>query len=568
MFAAKEGKSKQDKNEYMRTFHFLICVVFTLSGCDSEPPPRSVQVTFEQVQSQIAEYRNLPLVTANFSGPMRPYIVSDGKYQPLLGPELESELTSVDLLAPNPISGERVLFSGQDKGSGKFDLWLFEPSPSKLTNVSKTPGLDEGNVCVSPSFERVSYREGRSQKFVSGDRLKAPIDASLGKVTSVPGFQSCLFREEDQVLGVVRSDLMNLGARYTLVVCDWKLGFVSCESKKALKDVEHVTGFFETSDKVGVYGLLNGESFRRPLAFDEEFSSSVLSKEFEDVSADVLQLAGQEARVGALSRYYLLSDGPGKSAVVFSIRRIESRLFGVIATPTLPKLVAELRGGEWQVLFREKGRESDASPPITEVWIPGVKGGVEQQAFWFGDQNSKRVVVWLHGGPKENVSPRYSPYFDAINQLGFSVLALNYPGSTGRGSEFEELYSRAHLQNSLEALLGYLRSRGVRQSVVWSISSAIHVVNIWAEMEFPFSGVVIQAAATKPKVRERIRRVLASKGVPCFSIHGANDLYPVGEDDFVYQGGHDITRRAHFEEMVIQVDSFLQKTSRKGRRLL
>jgi alpha-beta hydrolase superfamily lysophospholipase len=47
------------------------------------------------------------------------------------------------------------------------------------------------------------------------------------------------------------------------------------------------------------------------------------------------------------------------------------------------------------------------------------------------------IVVWLHGGPHEDVSPRYNVYFAGLLGLGYGVYALNYPGSTGAGNDYE-----------------------------------------------------------------------------------------------------------------------------------
>lgn len=67
-------------------------------------------------------------------------------------------------------------------------------------------------------------------------------------------------------------------------------------------------------------------------------------------------------------------------------------------------------------------------------------------------------VVWLHGGPHEQVSPRFNPFFDALLERGYAVAALNYPGSTGIGNVYElrMVPERAWVDRQLAAVEGEL----------------------------------------------------------------------------------------------------------------
>jgi len=46
-------------------------------------------------------------------------------------------------------------------------------------------------------------------------------------------------------------------------------------------------------------------------------------------------------------------------------------------------------------------------------------------------------LIWLHGGPYEQVSMRYNPYIANLVNEGWSIIAINYPGSTGIGNQYE-----------------------------------------------------------------------------------------------------------------------------------
>lgn len=55
---------------------------------------------------------------------------------------------------------------------------------------------------------------------------------------------------------------------------------------------------------------------------------------------------------------------------------------------------------------------------------------------------SKKVVVYVHGGPTAHAEDSISPLVQYFVSRGFNVLAPNYRGSTGYGVEFEELIRR------------------------------------------------------------------------------------------------------------------------------
>src|SRR5690606_15760244 len=66
----------------------------------------------------------------------------------------------------------------------------------------------------------------------------------------------------------------------------------------------------------------------------------------------------------------------------------------------------------------------------------------------------KQWVVWLHGGPHEQVSRRFNPYLYSLVSNHIGVIVLNYPGSTGAGNDFELHHTpkEKHLTIQLEAV--------------------------------------------------------------------------------------------------------------------
>jgi hypothetical protein len=52
-------------------------------------------------------------------------------------------------------------------------------------------------------------------------------------------------------------------------------------------------------------------------------------------------------------------------------------------------------------------------------------------------KNENKWILWLHGGPHEQVSIRYNHFFSTLLNNGYNIIALNYPGSTGIGNKYE-----------------------------------------------------------------------------------------------------------------------------------
>jgi dipeptidyl aminopeptidase/acylaminoacyl peptidase len=72
--------------------------------------------------------------------------------------------------------------------------------------------------------------------------------------------------------------------------------------------------------------------------------------------------------------------------------------------------------------------ESTDGLKIHAWYLPAAYGPVPQPA-----------VVWAHGGPSAQTYDAWNPDLQSISQSGFAVLAPNYRGSTGYGTEFRNM---------------------------------------------------------------------------------------------------------------------------------
>jgi N-acetylmuramoyl-L-alanine amidase len=136
------------------------------------------------------------------------------------------------------------------------------------------------------------------------------------------------------------------------------------------------------------------------------------------------------------------------------------------------------------------------------------------------------------------------------------VLALNYPGSTGRGARYESRFTTADVADALQAALDYLWSQHVDTVVSWSISTGHRVQAELLAHRFGVSAVIDQAGRDPRGLRPDAER----QHVPYLSISGVND--DGGTDpsvDVPYPGGHDITVESDFRMVLDRVRAFLDR---------
>jgi pimeloyl-ACP methyl ester carboxylesterase len=146
------------------------------------------------------------------------------------------------------------------------------------------------------------------------------------------------------------------------------------------------------------------------------------------------------------------------------------------------------------------------------------------------DSQPQHWIVWLHGGPREQVSPRFNLYFDYLTRLGYAILALNYPGSTGIGNMYElaGVPDTTRVERQLAGIDDALtRARELyphldRYVLVGvSYGSAVGFLHLLRHPKqvtkfIDFSGVTTRP--TQPELSD-----IPTALPPILSIHGAND---------------------------------------------
>ena len=370
----------------------------------------------------------------------------------------------------------------------------------------------------------------------------------------VPPFEGCVFADPHTVVGVERRPDGYRVHRCTVPA----EGSVVCREHAPLRDVlRFVKVISPTPGAAGLIALRVGPAFRLPYLFTGEAGGLEPIPLRARVTGDVLDYDPEAIRWGFESRYRS-SLHPDAEEVVYAQRKIAGRWFAIVAAPRVPRTLAESSPAGWSVRLHPSVAVPEDAPEPRETWLSATSGE-RYQTFVFAGPHSKpeRIVLWWHGGPGENVSPRFNPYFHELTRRGFTVWAINYPGSTGRGAAYEMRFTRAALLDCLDAVWTGLRAAGARTVVSWSVSTGnvLQTTLLAADRgRFPVSAIVDQVG----KGRTRILELAAARGVPIYTIRGRYDrIAPIDRVDHWYAGGHDVTTPEDFAELFDAITPFL-----------
>ena len=142
--------------------------------------------------------------------------------------------------------------------------------------------------------------------------------------------------------------------------------------------------------------------------------------------------------------------------------------------PFHPPTLFVLKKRQMIAFHREHGDTRYRSIGATQIWIHGP-GHLIPAWLWAKGSSTPgdRAIVMVHGGPHLHESAEWDPLRQALAQDGFTVLAVNYSGSTGYGADFENTASPDVQASDLAASVRYLEvSRGIKAEHIVVVASS------------------------------------------------------------------------------------------------
>jgi dipeptidyl aminopeptidase/acylaminoacyl peptidase len=508
------------------------------------------------------------IYSSNRDGFLRPFVVDMTKpAQPLVS---EIEISEPrDFVAQSLAPDCRTLAMVSDRdGNGLFEIYLYDLRQRTLENITVRPELDEGKPVFSPI--------GRFLAYLSASHLSVydySKSAHVEVATTPERFKSVAWSEsgagvylEDEGTNIWEYELEP--ARFNKI---WNAPRMSYSPRAISQRNKHLLFVSDhESDQSQIYRLdLERASLERLHSSSNDQHSPVeLSPKhytFRNVvDASFIAAELRDGKYRALSPpvgvTYDFCNEFGAPLLLYSNDRLPTSLYWANDGKLTPLLLVSYRS-----------RQPDAIP---------IKNASGMTNFLYLPSKAPRAwLIWLHGGPHEQVSPRFNLYFDFLARRNIAVYAINYPGSTGIGDSYA--LSGKSEQESIQAQLPAIERdiaqlRRLYPEITSYVLVGVSYGSILAHLlvaKHPevdrfvdFSGIADTNRITSAGSTKRFYS-------PMLVIYGSNDFAlrdPAREDLLSsYQShasvsrlvlpneGHFIQRRGNIDQILQRLDAFL-----------
>lgn len=323
--------------------------------------------------------------------------------------------------------GNYLSFVSDDNGNQIYDIFIYKLKDHKAFNITKSPTIDDGNPVFSPKHNIVA--------FLSSGRLRLfDVEQRKFLYKSERIFKSFSWSENGDLVFLEDSDsdiwMMEVGIfSYNKIWSSPSKSYVP----KMFDNKNEILSFI--SDHSGISSIYKLNILSKETLDSITFDSDIYSPSLKSNKIVEFRMNTK----GSILDYSLNSKGelrkqiPKKNGVSYQFYSNDSLRINLFAGIDLPKHF--LINGE---SYPEKSKEElEQEDSYSEIQPFITDEGVYHYLFLPKHKKIKGWVVWLHGGPHEQISPRYNVLMNYINKAGWGIIALNYLGSTGMGNSFE-----------------------------------------------------------------------------------------------------------------------------------
>lgn len=312
------------------------------------------------------------------------------------------------------------------EGAGSFDVFLLDLGSGILQNLTAGSGRDNGDPSFSPAAPLLAYLSaGELRLFDAGTHRPVPLAAQPASFKAV----SWSADGARVLLEDVSTNLWELAPASRQFRMLWRAPRLGYNPRTAAEQGGHLVFVSDhESDFSQVYDLdlATRRLIRVHAAAEDQYSPERLTatryryRANRDGRFVVVDLeSGHETVIGPTNGVvYDASFAFGNPIFVYSDDRSPTSLYkigdsGVASLVPLDFAVAQTPA----VAIRS------AAGMANLLYLPAGP--------------PKSWLLWLHGGPAEQVSPRFNLYFDSLLRQGIAIYAVNFPGSAGIGNSYE-----------------------------------------------------------------------------------------------------------------------------------
>jgi hypothetical protein len=408
---------------------FLFVLLAVVPAVVGEEKVTTAYLSPEVLNSHVIFSKGCPRIifSSNRYGPVRPFVVDMTN---LARPQVSA--LSIDepgdfiaqSLAPDC---QTLALVTDHNGSGLFDVYLYDLRRQTLHNIRSAPSLDEGHpVFFGPGGRFLAYL-AKGNLFLY-DRMRSSHLAPPPRPTR---FQSITPSEngdglylEDEATNIWRYEMQPPWFRRI-----WNAPRLSYSPRMLFERRGHLLFVSDhESDFAQIYDLnLRDKSVKRLYASQhDQYSPRTVSdrRYIFRTNIDGNFVAGElkDGTYASLSPasgvVYDFSLDFGTPLLLYSDDQLPTSLVRMTSEGPAPLLPSTF----------------EVSQPTA---IPVRNADGMTNFLYLPAKAPKGWLIWLHGGPHEQVSPRFNLYFDFFVKKGLAVYAINYPGSTGMGNSYE-----------------------------------------------------------------------------------------------------------------------------------
>lgn len=317
-------------------------------------------------------------------------------------------------------------FVADDNGNQKYDVFLYDLVTKQVQNLTSSKNSDEGNPQFSPSENKLAWVASGLLQIYSVIRKEIIYNSSVRVKSFLWSSDSLIFYED-----------ANSNIR-TLNTINYKDSILWLSPSKS-----HVPKMFHYSDNT--LRFISDHD-----GFSKIYCLNLLSKKVtvpintnHDIySPQVDSIGNLYFRMnihGEILNYYRDSDGNitktdnSASGISYQYFLHADKRINLFSDMNHPKSIQIVRKGFTESIIPK----NDALRIFSKVEKVKTSDNMSHYVFTPINNEAKGWLIWLHGGPQEQISPRFNVFFNFLNKEGWGIICINYIGSTGLGNNFE-----------------------------------------------------------------------------------------------------------------------------------
>ena len=313
----------------------------------------------------------------------------------------------------------------------RYDIFLYDLNTRRLQNITASDSVDEGHPVFSPGAEKLAFLSDSKLKiydYIAGRSALVPSPDSIrfrNLIWSATG--KYLFLEDDS------TNIWKYQQDKGILILLWKAPRgSSLTSRFITPDQSSDNRFYFISDHESDFNqIYKCDQGKVTLLLSSPEDKFLIQRDADSRSFYFRANEGGNFVVKKWKSDGSISVGPSSGVCYDYFHDFAGGGLMVYADLKRPGSLFREKKGIWKEILGFTTTDPMPTPTIIRN-----KAGMVNFVYRTSARE-KGWVVWLHGGPSGQMSLRFDIYLAQLIEAGYNLIALNYPGSTGIGNQYE-----------------------------------------------------------------------------------------------------------------------------------